>query len=131
MCVRRGCQDPARPVSALRFTCHPPCACAVQQSGWVYTLLLAYSTIGTIYGDLGTSPLYTVGAVFGRWEEPDETDFLGVASCIFWTITLVPLLEYVFIILYADDLGEGEGPCYVPPALPLPQPFCLSPSGWP
>lgn len=50
-----------------------------------------------------------MGSIFGRWENPEETDLLGAASCIFWTITLVPLIEYVFIILYADDLGEGQG----------------------
>lgn len=69
------------------------------------TLILAYQTLGVVYGDLGTSPLY----VFSSIQYPLTTadDFLEVLSLIFWTLTLVALIKYVFIVLRADDHGEG------------------------
>ncbi|XP_062230395.1 potassium transporter 6-like [Phragmites australis] len=69
------------------------------------TMLLAYQSLGIVYGDLGTSPLY----VFSSLVLPDagETDFLGVLSLILWTLTIVSLVKYVFIVLRADDHGEG------------------------
>eukprot|EP00250_Pteridium_aquilinum_P007757 c17413_g1_i1 orf=266-2647(-) len=69
------------------------------------TLVMAYQTLGVVYGDIGTSPLY----VFSSIQYPLSTtqDFLGVLSLIFWTLTLVALVKYVLIVLRADDHGEG------------------------
>ncbi|TVU34657.1 hypothetical protein EJB05_16500 [Eragrostis curvula] len=69
------------------------------------TLLLAYQSLGIVYGDLGTSPLY----VFSSLVLPgaDETDFVGVLSLIFWTLTMMSLVKYVLVVLRADDHGEG------------------------
>ena len=66
---------------------------------------MAYQTLGVVYGDLGTSPLY----VFSSLEYPLSTseDFLGVLSLIFWSLTMIALVKYVFIVLRADDHGEG------------------------
>lgn len=72
-------------------------------------LLLAYQSLGVVYGDLSTSPLYVYSSAFsGRLDgkESDETIF-GAFSLIFWTLTLIPLLKYIFIVLSADDNGEG------------------------
>lgn len=63
-------------------------------------------TLGIIYGDIGTSPLYVMKAIMGR--EPVKEDVvLGALSCIFWTLTLQTTLKYVFLTLQADNKGEG------------------------
>jgi len=72
-------------------------------------LLLAYQSFGVVYGDLSTSPLYVYKSTFeGKLQNHhDEETIFGVFSLIFWTLTLIPLLKYVFILLSADDNGEG------------------------
>ncbi len=63
-------------------------------------------TLGIIYGDIGTSPLYVMKAIIG--EQPIEQDVvLGALSCIFWTLTLQTTLKYVVLTLQADNKGEG------------------------
>ena len=63
-------------------------------------------TLGIIYGDIGTSPLYVMKAIIGK--EPIVADIvLGGISCIFWTLTLQTTIKYVIITLNADNHGEG------------------------
>jgi KUP system potassium uptake protein len=63
-------------------------------------------TLGIIYGDIGTSPLYVMKAIIG--ESIISKDLiLGGLSCIFWTLTLQTTLKYVIITLSADNHGEG------------------------
>ena len=63
-------------------------------------------TLGIIYGDIGTSPLYVMKAIIGL--EPIVSDIaLGGVSCIFWTLTLQTTIKYVYITLNADNNGEG------------------------
>lgn len=63
-------------------------------------------SLGIIYGDIGTSPLYVFKAIIG--ERLITTDLiLGGLSCIFWTLTLQTTLKYVVITLQADNKGEG------------------------
>jgi len=63
-------------------------------------------TLGIIYGDIGTSPLYVMKAIIGK--EPIIADIvLGGVSCIFWTLTLQTTIKYVYITLNADNHGEG------------------------
>lgn len=71
--------------------------------------LLAYQSFGVVYGDLSISPLYVYKSVFsGRLHRhQDEQTIFGVFSLIFWTITLIPFIKYVAIVLSADDNGEG------------------------
>jgi KUP system potassium uptake protein len=72
-------------------------------------LTLAYQSLGVVYGDLSTSPLYVYKSTFSgklRLHENDD-EILGVLSFIFWTLTFIPLFKYVFIVLNADDNGEG------------------------
>ncbi|RZC60401.1 hypothetical protein C5167_022161 [Papaver somniferum] len=72
-------------------------------------LLLAYQSFGVVYGDLSTSPLYVYTSTFvGKLQDHrNEDTIFGAFSLIFWTLTLIPLLKYIFILLSADDNGEG------------------------
>ncbi|KAB8103169.1 hypothetical protein EE612_035450 [Oryza sativa] len=76
---------------------------------WRMTMSLAYQSLGVVYGDLSTSPLYVYKAAFAEDIQHSETneEILGVLSFVFWTLTLVPLLKYVCVVLRADDNGEG------------------------
>jgi KUP system potassium uptake protein len=64
-------------------------------------------TLGIIYGDIGTSPLYVMKAIVGLNHIIDANIILGGLSCIFWTLTLQTTLKYVIITLSADNHGEG------------------------
>ncbi|GAA0178323.1 transporter [Lithospermum erythrorhizon] len=79
------------------------------KDSWKTTLLLAYQSLGVVYGDLSISPLYVFRSTFAEDIQHSETneEIYGVLSFVFWTLTLVPLFKYVFIVLRADDNGEG------------------------
>jgi KUP system potassium uptake protein len=68
-------------------------------------LLLAYQSVGVIYGDIGTSPLYVYSSTFS--EEPSRQDLMGALSLIIWSLTLMVTVKYILIILRADNDGEG------------------------
>ncbi|XP_023892785.2 potassium transporter 5 [Quercus suber] len=74
--------------------------------GWSVILHLAFQSIGIVYGDIGTSPLYVYASTFTDGIKHND-DILGVLSLIFYTLTLIPLVKYVFIVLQANDNGEG------------------------
>jgi len=63
-------------------------------------------TLGIIYGDIGTSPLYVLSEIVGK-DKIDKDMVLGAISCIFWTLTLQTTLKYVILTLRADNKGEG------------------------
>ena len=63
-------------------------------------------TLGIIYGDIGTSPLYVMKAIVGLHTVSADI-VLGGVSCIFWTLTLQTTIKYVLITLSADNNGEG------------------------
>lgn len=63
-------------------------------------------SLGIIYGDIGTSPLYVFRAIAGD-HEISEMLILGGLSCVFWTLTLVTTLKYIYMALNADNKGEG------------------------
>lgn len=72
-------------------------------------LTLAYQSLGVVYGDISASPLYVYKTTFSgklSLHENDEEIF-GVLSFIFWTMTLIALFKYIFIVMSADDNGEG------------------------
>ncbi|KAL5214038.1 hypothetical protein ABZP36_003190 [Zizania latifolia] len=73
---------------------------------WVRTLHLAFQSVGIIYGDIGTSPLYVYSSTFPNGIK-DRDDLLGVLSLIIYTLIIIPMLKYVFIVLYANDNGDG------------------------
>ncbi|CAL0331508.1 unnamed protein product [Lupinus luteus] len=70
-------------------------------------LALAFQTLGVVYGDMGTSPLYVFADVFSKVPIESDVDILGALSLVMYTITLIPLAKYVFIVLKANDNGEG------------------------
>ena len=63
--------------------------------------------MGIIYGDIGTSPLYTLRAVIGAENVVRADVVRGALSCVFWTLTLQTTVKYVILILRADNRGEG------------------------
>jgi KUP system potassium uptake protein len=73
------------------------------------TAALTLGAIGVVYGDIGTSPLYTVKEVFlpatGVALTPEN--LIGAVSAIFWALMLIVTLKYVILILRADNRGEG------------------------
>lgn len=71
------------------------------------TFLSVMMTLGIVYGDIGTSPLYVMRAVLGSAEVIDANLILGAISCVIWTLTLLTTLKYVVIALKADNKGEG------------------------
>ena len=63
--------------------------------------------LGIIYGDIGTSPLYTFQTILTEGGQVDKGLVYGAISCIFWTLTLQTTFKYVIITLQADNHGEG------------------------
>ncbi|KAK0733055.1 potassium transporter-domain-containing protein [Lasiosphaeria miniovina] len=66
---------------------------------------LSFQSIGTIYGDIGTSPLYVYSSTFTS--QPSWDDLVGALSIIIWSLTLIVTVKYTFIVLLADDDGQG------------------------
>ncbi|KAJ6972990.1 potassium transporter 5-like isoform X2 [Populus alba x Populus x berolinensis] len=75
-------------------------------ASWPVILQLAFQSIGIVYGDIGTSPLYVYASTFAKGINHND-DILGVLSLIFYTLTLIPLIKYVLIVLQANDNGDG------------------------
>ncbi|XAR71669.1 hypothetical protein NMG60_11018050 [Bertholletia excelsa] len=69
------------------------------------TLVLSYQALGIVYGDLGTSFLNVAAAL--DLPNPSEDVLLGFVSIITWTTTLLVLIKYTFVVIQADDHGEG------------------------
>ena len=70
---------------------------------------LTLGALGVVYGDIGTSPLYTIRQCFGQAGgiAATEENVLGVLSLIFWSLFVVITLKYVLLIMRADNRGEG------------------------
>src|SRR5881394_1790099 len=69
---------------------------------------LALGALGVVFGDIGTSPLYTMHSTFvGENVAVTEANVLGVLSMVFWLLTIVVSLKYVTFIMRADNRGEG------------------------
>lgn len=62
---------------------------------------------GIVFGDIGTSPLYTYSAVFRQGEIIQADKALGVLSAVTWTLILLTTVKYIWIVLQADNKGEG------------------------
>jgi len=72
----------------------------------ILLLRLAFQSLGVVFGDLGTSPLYVFYNIFPHGVDDDE-DVIGALSLIIYTLTLIPLMKYVFVVLRANDNGQG------------------------
>jgi len=71
---------------------------------------LSLAALGVVFGDIGTSPLYTMKEVFSLSKHPVElTQFnvLGILSLIFWSLIMIVSVKYVAFIMRADNRGEG------------------------
>ena len=71
---------------------------------------LTLGALGVVFGDIGTSPLYAVQAVFashGHAVQPVQSEVYGVISLVFWSITMLVSVKYVTFIMRADNEGEG------------------------
>jgi len=93
-----------------------PKACPVQSPGLDTihpachgTATLALAALGIVYGDIGTSPLYTIKECFHGLHalELNPVNIYGVMSMVFWSLMIVVSLKYVVFILRADNNGEG------------------------
>ncbi len=71
------------------------------------SLLGLVVTLGIVYGDIGTSPLYVMRAIVGAARVIDPDYIIGAVSCIIWTLTLQTTVKYVILALQADNNGEG------------------------
>lgn len=78
-----------------------------QQGLTKLTLAGVIITLGIVYGDIGTSPLYVFKAIVGGFDNIREDFILGAVSCIIWTLTIQTTVKYVLITLQADNKGEG------------------------
>ncbi len=75
-----------------------------------FSFALSLITLGVVYGDIGTSPMYTIKAIVngnGGFTSVSEDLVLGALSLMIWTMTLITTLKYVFIALRADNKQEG------------------------
>jgi KUP system potassium uptake protein len=74
-------------------------------------LALTVGALGVVFGDIGTSPIYTVQTVFNPTDPhpvPATTDSVyGVISLIFWSVTIIVTIKYVLLVMRADNDGEG------------------------
>ncbi|MFZ4399948.1 MAG: KUP/HAK/KT family potassium transporter [Bacteroidales bacterium] len=64
-------------------------------------------TLGIVYGDIGTSPLYVLKAIIAGTNVIDKNNIFGALSCVIWTLTLQSTVKYIIITLRADNKGEG------------------------
>ena len=70
---------------------------------------LALSAVGVVFGDIGTSPLYTLKEAFGGLDAvaPSHDNVLGILSLVFWALMIIVTLKYVTFVMRADNRGEG------------------------
>lgn len=71
------------------------------------TALTLVMTLGIVFGDIGTSPLYVMKTILHVNPQFDADYVIGAVSCVIWTLTLQTTLKYVIIALSADNKGEG------------------------
>ena len=87
------------------------CACCLHCSSQDISvgkkIVLAFQTLGVVFGDVGTSPLYTFSVMFRKAPINGNEDILGALSLVLYTLILIPLLKYVLVVLWANDDGEG------------------------
>jgi KUP system potassium uptake protein len=70
---------------------------------------LSLGALGVVYGDIGTSPLYALRECFNSQHgiPINEFNLLGVLSLIVWSLFIVVTFKYLFVVMYADNQGEG------------------------
>src|SRR5438874_13826194 len=68
---------------------------------------LTLAALGVVFGDIGTSPLYAVRQSLIDFGDMSEAAILGALSLIVWSLVLIVTIKYVFVIMRADNRGEG------------------------
>ncbi|WVZ66053.1 hypothetical protein U9M48_015327, partial [Paspalum notatum var. saurae] len=71
------------------------------------SIVLTLQTLGVVFGDVGTSPLYTFDVMFNKYPISSKEDVLGALSLVIYTLILIPFLKYTLIVLWGNDDGEG------------------------
>ncbi|KAM3247409.1 potassium transporter 25 isoform X3 [Capsicum annuum] len=79
---------------------------AIKKETWRRTIVLSFQSLGVVYGRLSTTPLYAFGSIDPSHIKSGQQIY-ELFSFVFWTLTIIPLLKYAFIIFKADDNGEG------------------------
>ena len=103
-----GLLEPSTPEEADLMT--PPTPAEQLAHGHGALGGLALAALGVVFGDIGTSPLYSLQTVFSANHnavEPTVDDVYGVISMVFWSITIVVSYGYAFLMMKADNEGEG------------------------
>lgn len=70
-------------------------------------IVLILQTVGVVFGDIGTGPLYTFSVMFDKAPIKGKDDVIGALSLVLYTLILIPLVKYVLVVLWANDDGEG------------------------
>jgi KUP system potassium uptake protein len=93
--------------STRTATSAPPVPGRTPRKGNAWFLTL--TAVGIVFGDIGTSPLYTFSVTLGVTGHavPTAADVLGIVSLIFWALMAMVSLKYVVLVLRADNDGEG------------------------
>lgn len=91
----------------MNKNCNKPRQTTVTDRARKLTALGLIVTLGIVFGDIGTSPLYVMKAITGANPHFDKEYIIGAISCIIWTLTLQTTVKYVLIALRADNKGEG------------------------
>ena len=82
----------------------------MEKNGKSGLITLSLAALGIVYGDIGTSPLYTLNTIFTAGMHPvplNQENILGILSLIFWSLMIVVSFKYVVFIMHADNKGEG------------------------
>ncbi|ABN65222.2 high affinity potassium transporter [Scheffersomyces stipitis CBS 6054] len=79
-----------------------------KKQSWREILTLSFSSLGAIYGDLGTSPLYVLNSIKYKESPPSQKDIYGGISLIFYLFTIIVLFKYVCVVLFIGP-NNGEG----------------------
>ena len=82
----------------------------MERNGKSSLTTLSLAALGIVYGDIGTSPLYTLNTIFTAGDHPvplNPENILGILSLIFWSLMIVVSFKYVLFIMHADNEGEG------------------------
>lgn len=82
----------------------------IQTSSDKFTLGMSIVALGVVYGDIGTSPLYTAQTFLagqGGLQNINREAVYGMLSLVFWSITLITTVKYVFVAMRTDNKGEG------------------------
>nr|P50505.2 RecName: Full=High affinity potassium transporter [Schwanniomyces occidentalis]AAB17122.2 high affinity potassium transporter [Schwanniomyces occidentalis] len=79
-----------------------------KKQSWRQVLMLGFSSLGAIYGDIGTSPLYVLNSIKYPNSSPTEEDIYGAISIIFYLFTFIVIFKYILIVLFLGT-NDGEG----------------------